>query len=75
MAERHFVPATPQTVRFGMFDAAIPPVLTVASGDTVVLECVSGGLEVMPHPGRASTFLPALPAIHAARRRGSGRTS
>ena len=39
----HRIPATPETVRWGVFDAAIPPILTVNSGDTVVLECVSGG--------------------------------
>ncbi len=38
----HRLPASPQTVSFGGFDAAIPPVLTVNSGDTVVVETVSG---------------------------------
>ncbi len=33
----HYLKATPQTVHTGFFDAAIPPVLTVDSGDTVVL--------------------------------------
>ena len=37
MASYYLAP-TPQTVRFGMFDAAFPPVMTVNSGDTVVLE-------------------------------------
>ncbi|MDR3511811.1 MAG: acetamidase/formamidase family protein [Caulobacteraceae bacterium] len=67
MAERHFVPATPQTVRFGMFDAAFEPVLTVRSGDTVTLECMSGGVEVMPEPGSGFDIPEALQAIHAAR--------
>jgi acetamidase/formamidase len=39
----HHLPASPQTVSLGIFDAAIPPVLTVASGDTVTMETVSGG--------------------------------
>jgi acetamidase/formamidase len=39
----HHLPASPQTVSFGIFDAAIPPVLTIASGDTVTVETVSGG--------------------------------
>jgi len=43
----HRIPATPETVRWGVFDAAIPPVITIASGDTVVLECVSGGPDAM----------------------------
>ncbi len=60
------IAATPQTVRWGTFDAAYPPVLTVASGSTVVLECVSGSPEVMPPPGAGFAIPPALAAIHAA---------
>jgi acetamidase/formamidase len=33
----HTLKATPQTVHTGFFDATIPPVLTIDSGDTVVL--------------------------------------
>ena len=38
----HRISPSPQTVRWGTFDAAYPALLTVNSGDTVVLECVSG---------------------------------
>jgi acetamidase/formamidase len=62
----HHIPATPDTVRWGIFDAAYPPILTVQSGDTVVLECVSGAPEVLPQPGSGFTIPPALAAIHAA---------
>ena len=62
----HRIAATPQTVRWGMFDAAFPPLLTVNSGDTVVLECVSGAPEVMPPRGSGLSVPPALAAIHAA---------
>ena len=60
----HRLPATPQTVSFGIFSADIPPVLTIKSGDTVVIETFSGGATEMP----ASGFeIPAgLAAIHAA---------
>ena len=34
----HRLKATPQTVHTGFFDAAIPPVLTIDSGDTVVFD-------------------------------------
>ncbi|MGE3303075.1 MAG: acetamidase/formamidase family protein [Hyphomonadaceae bacterium] len=64
---RHTLAATPETVRFGMFDAAFPPVLTVRSGDSVEIECVSGGVEVMPPPGSPFTIPPALQAIHDAK--------
>jgi acetamidase/formamidase len=62
----HHVAATPSTVRWGIFDAAIPPVATVRSGDTVVLECISGGPDVMPPPGSGLVVPPAMAAIHAA---------
>lgn len=62
----HRIASTAETIRWGMFDAAFPPLITVNSGDTVVLECVSGGPEVMPPPGSGLTVPPALAAIHAA---------
>jgi len=68
----HRIPATPDTVRWGAVGADIPPVLTVASGDTVVLECVSGGPDVMPPPGSGMQVPPALAAIQAAVPRGPG---
>jgi acetamidase/formamidase len=61
----HHLSASPETVRWGMFDAAFPPLITVDSGDTVVLECVSGAPEVMPPPGSGFRIPPALAAIHA----------
>ena len=63
---RHYLAATPETVRFGMFDAAFGPALTVQSGDSVTLECVSGGMEAMP-PAELGLVVPdALSAIHRA---------
>jgi acetamidase/formamidase len=61
----HRIAPTPQNVRWGTFDAAYPPLLTINSGDTVVLECVSGGPEVMPPAGSGFAIPPALAAIHA----------
>ncbi|MGH7152444.1 MAG: acetamidase/formamidase family protein, partial [Acetobacteraceae bacterium] len=62
MADHHLAP-TPQNVRWGSFDASYPPVLTVASGDTVVLECLSaGGMEVMPSRESGMAIPPALEA-------------
>jgi acetamidase/formamidase len=63
----HRLPATPDTVRIGMFDAAIPPVITIQSGDTVEIECVSGLPDVMPPAGGPFTIPPALARIHDAR--------
>lgn len=62
----HRLASTPDTVRFGMFDAAFDPVLTVNSGDSITFDCVSGGPEVMPPPGSPYAVPAALQAIHAA---------
>ena len=62
----HHVPATPDTIHWGTFSAAYPPVLTIGSGETVVLECVSGAPDVMPPAGSGLAIPAALAAIHAA---------
>ena len=62
----HRIPASPETTRWGLFDASFPPLLTVQSGDTVVLECVSGTPEMLPPASMGRTVPPALRAIHAA---------
>jgi acetamidase/formamidase len=67
MSKVHYLESAPNTVRFGIFDAAFPPVLRVESGDCVVVACVSGGPEVMPDPSGPYRIPPALAAIHAAR--------
>ena len=63
---QHRIPATPDTVRWGTFSADYPPVLTVQSGDTVTLECVSGAQDLLPPASMGCTVPPALAAIHAA---------
>ena len=60
----HRIDAAPETVHWGYFDAALPPILTVDPGDTVTISTVSGPPEAMPREGRAVP--PALRAIHAA---------
>ncbi|MDQ1078424.1 acetamidase/formamidase family protein [Pseudoroseomonas cervicalis] len=66
MSTTHRLDAAPETVRFGAFDAAFAPVLTVASGDRVVMQCVSGPAQVMPPPESGLAVPPELQAIHAA---------
>lgn len=63
---RHTLAATPNTVRIGQFAATIPPVLTIQSGDTVAVECVSGRASVLPPPGSPLLVPQALAAIIAA---------
>ncbi len=59
---RHHLPATTETVHWGFFDASLPPVLRVESGDTVTVDTVSGGPEVTP--ADISRVLPEHLAIH-----------
>jgi len=62
MPQTHAISSSPETVHWGYFDAALPPVLTVDSGDTVTLHCVSGAIEDMP--GAPYEVLPELRNIH-----------
>lgn len=59
----HRLDASPDTVHWGYFDATIPPVLRIESGDSVTISTVSGAPEAMPGSGFA--IPPALAAIHA----------
>jgi len=45
---RHNLPASPETCAWGYFDSKREPALTIESGDTVVIDTVSGGPEVLP---------------------------
>ena len=65
MSEHHTVPCRPSNCHWGFFDAALPPLLTVASGDTVTVECVSGGRDILP-TDPAFEILDDHHAIHGA---------
>ncbi|TGD95285.1 acetamidase/formamidase family protein [Methylobacterium nonmethylotrophicum] len=60
----HRLTASPETCRWGYFDASVPPVLTVRSGERVTIETVSGGPDALPPDG--FHVPPELRAIHAA---------
>ncbi len=62
----HTLRAAPDTVRIGVFDAEFPPIITIESGDTVEVQCVSGRDEIMPPPGSPLKSPPELLAILAA---------
>ncbi len=59
--------ATPETVHWGRFSSASPPELEIASGDTVVVETLSGGADLMPPDGSGMIVSPRLTAIHKAK--------
>ncbi|MGH7123535.1 MAG: acetamidase/formamidase family protein [Stellaceae bacterium] len=64
MSRHHTLRASPETCHWGFFDAALKPVLSVASGDTVTVDSVSGQPEVVPTDARFHVP-PELRAIHA----------
>jgi acetamidase/formamidase len=63
MSTHHLGP-TPQTVHWGHFDAKIPPVLRIKSGDRVAIDCISGNVDSIPKSG--FDLLPEYAAIHGA---------
>ena len=62
----HSLRASPETARAGVFSAEFPPVLHIASGDSVQVQCVSGRGPVLPPPGSGMAVPPELAAIIAA---------
>src|SRR5689334_2502398 len=65
------VAATPQSVKWGFFDATAPPVITVASGTEVLVETVSGEPNCLPTEP-AFEILPENRSILDAAERGAG---
>ncbi|MBE0453184.1 acetamidase/formamidase family protein [Roseovarius autotrophicus] len=57
------VTAGPETCHWGYFDATLPPVATIASGDEITIDTVSGGPNVLP--GAGFHVPPELLALHA----------
>ncbi len=57
------LPASVETCHWGAFDAALPPVMTVASGQRFTIATVSGGPQVLPPAG--FQVPPELLEIHA----------
>ena len=62
MTQHYELNAGPGTVHWGIFDASLPAVLEVESGDTVTLHCLSGTPEILPH-GKFE-ILPEHLAVH-----------
>jgi acetamidase/formamidase len=59
----HRLKSTPETVHWGWFDAALPHVLTIESGDRVTIEALSGGPANLP--GEGFHVPPELLEVHA----------
>ena len=65
MSTHHTVSCRPEHCHWGFFDSGLPPAATVASGDTVTFDCVSGGRDVLPSDPRFE-ILADHRAIHEA---------
>jgi len=68
----HVLRSTPETVHWGYLDGSLPPVLSIDSGDRVVIECVTGNPEWMPPAASGLQILPEITLIHAKAARGTG---
>src|SRR4051794_6937925 len=60
----HHLHSSPETCHWGFFEAKLKPVLTIASGDEVTVDTVSGGPDVVPDCGKFHVP-PELADIHA----------
>jgi acetamidase/formamidase len=60
----HHLHSSPETCHWGFFEAKLKPVLTVASGDEVTIDTISGGPEVVPDRSRFHVP-PELADVHA----------
>jgi acetamidase/formamidase len=69
---RHHLAATPAHLHWGYFDAALPPVLRIRSGDTVDIDCLSGGPDDLPRTDAGFTVLPEHRECHARVPKGTG---
>ena len=52
----HHLHASPATCHWRLFEAQLKPVLTIASGDEVTIDTISGGPEVVPDRGRVPAW-------------------
>jgi acetamidase/formamidase len=68
--QKHYIEASPKTVHWGYWDATLPPILEIESGDIVTIETISGEPEDLPQD-RAGVSEAQL-SIHAHCQRGPG---
>ena len=68
--QTHELFANPDTVHWGTFDYRLDPVLTISSGDRLVVHTLSGNPQHLP--ADSSRYPEELTAIHAKVRKGAG---
>ena len=60
----HHLHSSPETCHWGFFEAKLKPVITIASGDEVTIDTISGGPDVVPDRNRFHVP-PELAEAHA----------
>src|ERR1700738_4312482 len=60
----HHLHSSPETCHWGFFEAKLKPVLTIASGDEVTIDTITGGPDVVPDKSRFHVP-PELAEVHA----------
>src|SRR6266702_8701614 len=60
----HHLHSSPEPCHWGFFEAKLKPVLTIASGDEVTIDTISGGPDVVPDRSRFHVP-PELDEVHA----------
>src|SRR4051794_28893672 len=60
----HHLRASPETCHWGFFEAKLNPVLTIASGDEITIDTISGGPEMVPDRSKFHVP-PELDQVHA----------
>src|SRR6185437_8016887 len=72
LSRTHLLRSSPESVHWGFFDGSLKPVLTINSGDRVVVECISGGPTSMPPESAGFQILPELLDVHGNTKQGTG---
>lgn len=70
--QHHHLASSPATCHWGFFDAKLPPVLRVRSGDRVTIDCLSGNPENLPPAGSGLEVLPEHLEVHRHVPKGTG---
>ena len=60
----HHLHSSPKTCHWGFFEAKLKPVLTIASGDEVTVDTITGGPDVVPDRSKFHVP-PELADVHA----------
>jgi acetamidase/formamidase len=72
MANQHRLSVTDETVHWGYFDAKLPPVLRIQSGDRVTIETISGTPQILSGADASFQILPDYELVFARHQRGLG---